>query len=72
MKIIFSKKFQRMYNKLSESSKDKVDLAINNFERNQFDPALRNHKLQGKLKNFRLISAANDLRILFYENSLIL
>ena len=34
---------------------------------NPLDAELKNHKLSGKLKGLRAISAANDLRILFME-----
>ena len=64
MEIIFKKSFVKRYKKLAANIKEKVDKSIDIFERNPFNPILKNHPLQGKMAGKRSISAGNDLRII--------
>ena len=67
MLIISSKKFDKRYSKLKTGEQRRVDLAIQKFSINPFDPTLRNHPLIGKFTGLRSISAGGDLRIIFRE-----
>lgn len=65
MQIKFHNTFTKQYSKLNKQQQKKVDLTIGKFILNPFDKSLRNHKLKGKLKGFRAISAEFDLRLVF-------
>ncbi len=67
MKIVFKKTFVRQYGKLDIQSQKKIEKTIELFEKDPFDPQLRNHALKGILKGKRSISAGFDLRIIFEE-----
>ena len=62
-----TKRFLRMYKKLSRTDQQRADDALILFEKDPFNSTLRNHKPQGKLKGTRSISAGYDLRILYRE-----
>lgn len=57
MHIIFPEKFIKKYQKLQKSSRVKVDTAIERFTENPFEPSLKNHNLQGKMKGYKSIKA---------------
>jgi addiction module RelE/StbE family toxin len=59
--------FVRSYQKLTEHERKSTDSALALFVRNPFAQELRNHKLKGRYKGFRSISAGFDLRILYRE-----
>ena len=67
MKIQTTRKFDKAYARLTEDNKTNVDDALRLFERNPFNPSLDNHKLKGKLKKFRAITAGYDLRLVYQE-----
>ncbi|MDE0835224.1 MAG: type II toxin-antitoxin system mRNA interferase toxin, RelE/StbE family [Akkermansiaceae bacterium] len=67
MEILRTKTFQKAYDKLAENPKTKVDDALALFLADRTDPALRDHPLKGKMKEFRSFSAAWDLRIIYRE-----
>lgn len=67
MNILRSKRFQKAYDKLDETSKTKVCEALTLFIEDRTNPALRDHALKGKLKDYRSFSAAWDLRIIYQE-----
>ncbi|MEK7529263.1 MAG: type II toxin-antitoxin system mRNA interferase toxin, RelE/StbE family [Patescibacteria group bacterium] len=67
MRIKYSKKFQKRFKKLPQSLKNKVVLAIEKFEKNPHDLALKNHPLKGKLESRRAFSVTGDIRIIFEE-----
>ena len=68
MKILFAKKMTRQYWKLRAEDRKRVDDAIENFRKDPFAPALKNHPLKGPMKGARAISAGFDLRIIFEEH----
>ena len=67
MKIIFHRKFEKNFKKLSPGLKKKTIKIVNKFANNPFAKSLKNHSLKGKLVNQRSISVDNDLRIIFEE-----
>jgi addiction module RelE/StbE family toxin len=67
MKIQTTRRFDKAYAKLTDDDKDRVDDALRLFEKNPFNPSLDNHKLKGKLKEFRAITAGYDLRLVYRE-----
>ena len=67
MKIKMHKKFQKQYKKLPERYKQAVQIAIDHFRNNPFDPVLYNHTLTGEYAGMRSISAGFDLRLIFIE-----
>lgn len=67
MQIITTEKFDKKYKKLSDNLKSNIDVALEKFIHNPFDPSLLNHNLQGRLKGLKSIRAGFDLRIIFKE-----
>ena len=67
MRIQTTRSFDKAYAKLTADNKDRVDGALRLFESNPFNPSLGNHKLKGKLKEFRAITAGYDLRLVYRE-----
>ena len=65
MKIFFKKSFVKQYHKLKKIDRLRVDNALVLFEKNHFDPSLKNHALTGKLAGKRSIAAGFDLRLVF-------
>lgn len=67
MKVKFTKKFGKQYDK----SPQKVKVAFKNrlvlFLKNNNHPLLNNHSLLGKFKGFRSINVTGDWRALFRE-----
>lgn len=68
MKIIFHKKFEKSYRKLSAKLQIKVDETLEIFQSNPFDQRLRNHALKDDLKGKRALSVTGDIRIIFEEH----
>lgn len=65
MHIIFHGNFKKQYRKLTENEKQKCNKRLIIFEKNPFHPLLNNHKLHGKLKNYRSININSDLRAIY-------
>ena len=68
--IVYGKKFIKSYQKIIKSNfsiekrlKEKVAL----FLENQHSAVLRNHKLKGKLRDFRAFSITGDIRVIYRE-----
>ena len=70
MIIDFHRNFDKAYFKLSPKLQAKVDQAIHLFERDPFDPKLRNHALLGQMIGRRAFSVTGDVRVVFqvFEN----
>ena len=69
MKIGYHRKFQKSFKKLPPNLKQKTIETIEIFLQNPNDRRIKNHKLKGKLKKFRAICVAFDLRIVFEEGT---
>ena len=65
MEIIYNRSFIKDYNKLNNKQKIKVDYIIDIFKINPYNYIIKNHKLNGNLKDMRSIYVFNDLRIIF-------
>ncbi len=70
MQIFFHKRFDKKFAKLSTRQQNAVDQTIEIFQKDPCHPTLKNHKLKGKFKDRRAISAGGDIRLIFeeYEN----
>jgi mRNA-degrading endonuclease YafQ of YafQ-DinJ toxin-antitoxin module len=70
MNIRYHKNFEKHYKKLQKADKEKVLMAISRFDKNPFNPMLKNHPLHGAAEGKRAFSAGSNLRIIFeeYEN----
>lgn len=60
-----SKKFVKNWSKLNSKTKNETVEKIDIFLENPYAPALKTHKLTGKLKDFWSFSISYQLRILF-------
>ncbi len=67
MKIGYHKNFTKQFAKLQRKEQERALNALKLFENNPFAEQLRNHQLQGRLSQFRSISAGGDLRLHYYE-----
>ncbi len=69
MNIFISKKFEKMYGKCRQETKDKFTERLKIFKKNKYDPILNNHSLSGKLNGLRSINVSGDYRVIFEERS---
>lgn len=69
MQILYKKRFQKHYQKLSSPLREKVKGAILCFQSDPFDVHLRNHALSGVFLGYRSIDVTGDYRIVFRELS---
>ena len=65
MKIIYNTRFIREYKKLPSKIITKAQKIITTLEKNPFNPILKTHKLNGKLKNFYACNIDYSYRIIF-------
>ncbi len=67
MSIAYSKNFIKQAKKLSPDLQEKLYKSLQVFGKNPLDPALRNHALKGKYKEYRSINVSGDVRILYLQ-----
>ena len=67
MRIDFSRKFQKRFNRLPEKLQVKVQAVVDIFRENPFDFRLRNHALSGDMLGQRAFSVTGDVRVIFQE-----
>jgi len=65
VKIIYTPKFARQYKKLPTQLQTKAEKKEAVFRQNPFDPSLKTHQLQGRLKSFWSFSITYKHRIIF-------
>jgi mRNA-degrading endonuclease YafQ of YafQ-DinJ toxin-antitoxin module len=65
MRIIPTAKFERNYKKLSDSLKDKAEIALEIFKIDLSDPRLAIHKLHGRFMGYWAFTVDYDCRIIF-------
>lgn len=65
MKILFHKNFKKTFKKLRKKEQKKIKEHLVIFMKNQFNPLLNNHSLQGKYKGYRSINITGDLRAIY-------
>ncbi|MDB5245379.1 MAG: hypothetical protein JWN90_484 [Parcubacteria group bacterium] len=65
MKVLYEKRFEKQYLKLSRDLQDKADIRIRLFAHNPFDPILGNHPLHGKYQEHRSINITGDYRAVY-------
>lgn len=68
MRIVRHRNFKKRYQRLDKYMREKANLAMEKFQRNPFDPILRNHALKGDMVGRRAISVTGDVRIIFEEH----
>ena len=64
----FDKQFQKQYKKLKPQLQEKVDLRLQIFLADPYDPRLRLHPLKGDFFGYYSINITGDLRALFYRD----
>jgi len=69
MQILYKKRFQKHYQKLSLPLREKVKRTIACFQKDPFDVQLRNHALSGVFLGYRSLDVTGDYRIVFRELS---
>jgi len=67
MKILFHKKFDKAYKKLTSKMQHKVDETLEVFQNNPHEKILNNHPLKDDLLGKRALSVTGDVRIIFEE-----
>ncbi|CAN5773391.1 hypothetical protein BH11PAT2_BH11PAT2_10380 [soil metagenome] len=66
MTVLYTKKFLKQYQKLSQEIQDKVNSRIGIFIENPQNPSLHNHRLHGSFVHYRSINITGDYRVLYY------
>jgi mRNA-degrading endonuclease YafQ of YafQ-DinJ toxin-antitoxin module len=67
MEFIHTKSFRKAFAKLSPVQQDAVQTAVKQYQDDRTHPALRDHALKGRMKEFRAFSAGWDLRVIYRE-----
>lgn len=67
MKIVFHQNFERQYQRLHKSEKQKFKERLAIFIKDHFDLLLNNHPLRGKYKGYRSINVTGDVRAIYKE-----
>ncbi len=66
--VFFAPSFVRQYKKLAHELRDETDEKIAIFQSNPHFPALKFHKLKGRLKGFQSFSVNFTYRIIVEED----
>ena len=69
MKVLFTKKFTKQFNKLPEKNQKQFKDRLKLFLDNPHHSALRRHPLKGKYIGYYSIDIARDLRVIFRYQS---
>ena len=67
MNVAYSKNFLKQAKKLSPELRKKLLQRVALFTKNPLDPALRNHALKGKYKEYRSIDITGNIRALYLQ-----
>ena len=70
MIVIYSKKFQRGYKKLSRKLQEQFKQRRNLFLEDQFNPILNNHQLHYRYAGCRSSYITGDYRAIYYHENL--
>ena len=65
MKVKFSKKFAKQYDRANSKIQISFDKSLKLFLQNPFHPLLNNHSLSGKLSGYRSINVTGDWRAIY-------
>jgi len=65
MEIHYSSRFRKQYKKLMKPIRLKVHERVRVFLKNEFDPLLDNHPLQGKYVGCRSIDITGNYRLIY-------
>lgn len=67
MKLKFSRKFSKQYNKAGIRIQAQVDHKLKLFSQDPYNPILNNHSLTGNYSGFRSINVNGDWRAIYSE-----
>ena len=67
MQIEYSRNFIKTFKRMPEKVKDSFKKRLEIFIDNPYNPILNNHKLNGRLKNYRSINVNASWRAIFQE-----
>lgn len=67
MKVRFSKRFVKLYDKAPIKVRGAFDIRLVIFHQDKFHPILNNHSLVGKYSGYRSINVTGDWRAIFRE-----
>ncbi len=70
IRFSYSRNFQKQLEKAPLKIKEAFRQRRKLFNRDQFAPQLKNHRLTGKLKNYRSINITGDWRALYSANKI--
>ena len=69
MTIVFHRDFKKKYHKLSPKIIERLDDRLRLFSKDEFNPLLNNHALEGKWFGYRSINVTGDIRAIFKRDS---
>lgn len=67
MKVRFTKRFSKEYDKAPKKIKAAFNKRLQLFMEDKFHPTLNNHSLAGKYTGYRSINVTGDWRVVFRE-----
>jgi addiction module RelE/StbE family toxin len=65
LKVLFSKKFSKMFERLPNDIKEKAKNKMHLFNENRWNPILKIHPLQGEYSGTKSMNVTGDYRIIF-------
>ena len=68
MRVRFSGKFSKTYDKAPYKIRDAFDTRLKLFLENPYHPQLNNHPLGGKYRGYRSINVTGDWRAIFSQH----
>lgn len=68
MKIRFAKEFTKQYRRIDNKIQNAIDIRLQIFSKNPFDPILNNHHLTGSYKGYRSINITGDWRVIYSQS----
>lgn len=68
MKLKFSKKFKKQYDKSDAKIRSVFEKRLQMFMKDQFDSQLNNHQLAGNFKGYRSINITGDWRAIYSQS----
>lgn len=68
MRVKFSKKFKKQYTKADNKVKKSFEIRLHIFIKHPHSYELNNHKLSGKLADYRSINITGDWRAIYSEH----
>jgi len=69
MTIDFHKDFTKDFKRLPSKTREKFQVRLILFEKDEFNPVLNSHALKGKYQGYKSINITGDIRAIYRKNA---